>query len=171
MSVEAVPMSPRLRAKGSAGRTGRIVEAVSVSLDQARTRTGRAVIFDMYVHLLFVTKYRRNVLSELRLRDLTEIFAKVCRDFGAGLKQCSGEDDHLQLLVVYPPKLTVSKLLNRLEGLSSRLLREHCVLWSLFRRPLRRRTARGHCRVYPQPTKGRAFSLPRRTGFPARKLR
>jgi len=37
--------------------------------------------------------------------------AKVCRDFGAELKQCGGEDDHIYLLVVYPPKLTVSKLL------------------------------------------------------------
>jgi len=39
------------------------------------------------------------------------MFAKVCRDFGAELKQCGGEDDHIYLLVVYPPKLTVSKLL------------------------------------------------------------
>jgi len=87
-------------------------------------RTGRHVVFSMHVHLVFVTRYRREVLSELALRDLTEIFVKVCCDFGAELKECSGEDDHVHLLVIYPPKVAVSKLVNSLKGVSSRLLRE-----------------------------------------------
>ena len=41
------------------------------------------------------------------------------RDFGAELKECSGEDDHVYLLVVYPTKVTLSKLLNCLEGVSA----------------------------------------------------
>jgi hypothetical protein len=32
----------------------------------------------MHVHLVFVTKYRRDVPSELARRDLKTIFAKVC---------------------------------------------------------------------------------------------
>src|SRR5262252_7667402 len=79
----------------------------------------------MYVHLVFITRYRRNVLSKLAIRDLTAIFSGVCRDFGAELKECGGEDDHVHLMVIYPPKVTVSKLVNRLKGVSSRLLREH----------------------------------------------
>src|SRR5262249_424582 len=55
-------------------------------------------------HLLFLTftfiwslkpKYRRNVLSKPAIRDLTAIFSGVCRDFGAELKECGGEDDHV----------------------------------------------------------------------------
>jgi putative transposase len=42
----------------------------------------------------------------------------------ATLVECSGEDDHVHLLVEYPPKLTLSKLVNSLKGVSSRLLRE-----------------------------------------------
>ena len=87
-------------------------------------RTGRHVVFNLHVHLVFITKYRRDVLSALAIRDLETIFAKVCRDFEARLVECSGEDDHVHLLVHYPPKVALSKLVNSLKGVSSRKLRE-----------------------------------------------
>jgi putative transposase len=87
-------------------------------------RTGRYVVYSIHAHLVFVTKYRRDVLSALAIEDLRRIFAKVCRDFGAELKECNGEDDHVHLLVFYPPKVALSKLVNSLKGVSSRLLRE-----------------------------------------------
>ena len=64
------------------------------------------------------------MLSALAIRDLETIFAKVCRDFAARLVECSGEDDHVHLLVHYPPKVALSKLVNSLKGVSSRKLRE-----------------------------------------------
>jgi putative transposase len=88
-------------------------------------RTGRHVVYSIHAHLVFVTKYRRGVLSELAIRDLAAIFAKVCGNFGAELKECNSEDDPVHLLVVYPPKVALSNLVNSLKGVSSRLLREH----------------------------------------------
>ena len=87
-------------------------------------RTGRHVVYMLHVHLVFVTKYRRDVLSEAAIHDLKRIFAKVCHDFEAELVECDGEDDHVHLLVHYPPKVALSKLVNSLKGVSSRLLRE-----------------------------------------------
>jgi putative transposase len=74
--------------------------------------------------LVFVTKYRREVLSALAIGDLSRIFAKVCKDFDAELIECNGEDDHVHLLVNYPPKVALSNLVNSLKGVSSRRLRE-----------------------------------------------
>jgi putative transposase len=37
-----------------------------------------------------------------------------------------GDDNHVHLLVQYPPKVAVSSLVNSLKGVSSRLLRQHC---------------------------------------------
>ena len=87
-------------------------------------RTGRHVVYDLHVHLVFVTKYRRDVLSELSITDLRNIFKKVCTDFEATLVECNGEDDHVHLLITYPPKVQLSKLVNSLKGVSSRKLRE-----------------------------------------------
>jgi len=78
----------------------------------------------MHVHLVFVTKYRRDVFSKESLDDLRSIFASVCRDFEAELIEFNGEDDHVHLLVNYPPKVAVSKLVNSLKGVSSFLLRK-----------------------------------------------
>jgi putative transposase len=51
------------------------------------------------------------------------IFAKVCADFEAELIEFDGEDDHVHLRVHYPPKVSLSSLVNSLKGVSSRRLR------------------------------------------------
>ena len=87
-------------------------------------RHGRHCIFLMHVHLVFVTKYRRDVFTKEILDDLRPIFATVCADFEAELVEFDGEDDHVHLLVNYPPKVAVSNLVNSLKGVSSRLIRK-----------------------------------------------
>ena len=87
-------------------------------------RTGRHCIFLLHAHLVFVTKYRRDVLSEPAIADLSAIFAKVCEDFDARLVECNGEDDHVHLLVEHPPQVSISRLVNSLKGVSSRRLRQ-----------------------------------------------
>ena len=74
------------------------------------------------------------------IEALQRIFASVCEDFGAQLVEMDGEHDHVHLLVNYPPHVELSKLVNSLKGVSSRLLRKQCpdiadrywknVLWS-----------------------------------------
>lgn len=78
----------------------------------------------MHVHLVFVTKYRRNVFTKEILDDLRPLFAGVCTDFEAELVEFDGEDDHVHLLVNYPPKVAVSNLVNSLKGVSSRMIRK-----------------------------------------------
>ena len=87
-------------------------------------RSGRHCVFALHVHLVFVTKYRRDVLSEPAIRDLAAIFSKVCTDFNAQLVECNGEDDHVHLLVEYPPQVSIPRLVNSLKGVSSRRLRQ-----------------------------------------------
>jgi putative transposase len=76
------------------------------------------------VHLVFTPKYRRHVFQDRHLKALKLIFSKVCTDFSAELVEMDGEDDHVHLLVNYPPHVELSKLINSLKGVSSRLLRQ-----------------------------------------------
>ena len=78
----------------------------------------------MHVNLVFVTKYRRNVFTKEVLDDLKIFFEKVCLDFESELVEMDGEDDHVHLLVNYPPKVSVSALVNSLKGVSSRMIRK-----------------------------------------------
>jgi putative transposase len=56
---------------------------------------------------------------------LKNLFEKVCSDFEAELVEFNGESDHVHLLVNYPPKVSVAKLVNSLKGVSSRRLKQH----------------------------------------------
>ena len=78
----------------------------------------------MHVHMVFVTKYRREVFTRETLDTMHPIFSSVCSDFGAQLIEFDGEDDHVHLLVNYPPKVAASKLVNSLKGVSSHLIRK-----------------------------------------------
>ena len=77
----------------------------------------------MHVHLVFVAQCRRRVFDGDAIRRLGRICAKVCADFQSTLIDIDGEGDPVHLLVEYPPKLAVSRLVNSLKGVSSRLLR------------------------------------------------
>lgn len=90
----------------------------------SEVRHGRHCDFKMHVHLVFVTKYRRRVFDAAAIDALRDIFQSVCRDMEARLVQMHGEDDHVHLLIEYPPKVSVSSLVNSLKGVSSRLLRQ-----------------------------------------------
>ena len=87
-------------------------------------RRGRTCIFALHVHLVFVTKFRRRVFTKEILAYTRQIFESVCRDFEAELVEFDGEKDHVHLLVNYPPKVSVSKLVNSLKGVSARMLRK-----------------------------------------------
>ncbi|WP_261565632.1 IS200/IS605 family transposase [Frankia gtarii] len=87
-------------------------------------RTGRHCVFALHAHLVFVTKYRHRVFDDRHLTRLEEIMRAVCVDFEAELIEFNGERDHVHLLVNFPPKVALSKLVNSLKGVSSRRMRQ-----------------------------------------------
>jgi len=88
-------------------------------------RTGRHCVFNLHCHLVFVTKYRKEVLKGYMMKTLRDVFEHVCKEFEAELVEFDGEGDHVHLLVNYPPKVQLSKLVNSLKGVSSRRLKQH----------------------------------------------
>ncbi len=78
----------------------------------------------MHVHLVFATKFRHKVFGDRHLSRMEQIMRDVCADFEAELVEFNGEDNHVHLLVNYPPKVAVARLVNSLKGVSSRRLRQ-----------------------------------------------
>jgi putative transposase len=56
--------------------------------------------------------------------SLEGLLRGVCDDFEAELVEFNGECDHVHLLVNFPPKVSISKLVNSLKGVSSRRLKQ-----------------------------------------------
>ncbi|SPP92867.1 transposase (fragment) [Bradyrhizobium vignae] len=86
-------------------------------------RGERSAVASLHAHLVFVTKYRRKVLTDRAHWLLRHEFELVCASLCVQLIEVNDEEDHVLLLVEYPPTLQLSRLVNRLKGSSSRRLR------------------------------------------------
>ena len=51
----------------------------------SQIRTGRHCVYSLQVHLVFITKYRRNVLTKEMLDRLGKIYQELCKSFDAEL--------------------------------------------------------------------------------------
>lgn len=71
-----------------------------------------------------MTKFRHEVFTDTHLNRMEEIMRDVCADFETELREFNGENNHLHLLVNFPPKIALSKLVNSLKGVSSRRMRQ-----------------------------------------------
>jgi putative transposase len=78
----------------------------------------------LHAHLVFTPRYRRGPFTDEILRRCEEVMRDVCTDFGAELREFNGERDHVHLLVHYPPKVAISRLVGSLKGVSARRLRQ-----------------------------------------------
>jgi hypothetical protein len=76
--------------------------------EMQKVRTGRHCVFVMNVHLVFVTKFRLRVFTDAHLTRMEEIMRSVCADFECELVEFNGEDNHVHLLVNFPPKVAAS---------------------------------------------------------------
>lgn len=55
---------------------------------------------------------------------MKEVFESVCKGMDSELVELDGERDHVHLLVLYPPRISIAVLVNSLKGVSSRMLRK-----------------------------------------------
>jgi putative transposase len=81
-------------------------------------------VYNLNFHLVVVTKYGRKCLTEPMRQSLRAIFAATLEKWGGTLLECDGEADHMHLLFEVPPTVQLSKCVNNLKTVSSRLLRK-----------------------------------------------
>ncbi|WP_433500799.1 IS200/IS605 family transposase [Sphaerimonospora sp. CA-214678] len=86
-------------------------------------RTGRHRGFVLHAHLVFVTKFRHRVFTGAHLERMEQIMRDICADFETKPAEFNGEAGHVHLLVNFPPKVALSRLVNSLKGVSSRRVR------------------------------------------------
>jgi putative transposase len=83
-------------------------------------RKERHSISDLKIHLVCVTKYRCKVLTTESLTVIENSFREVATKMDFQIQEFNGEPDRLHALIEYPPKLSISQMVNALKGVSSR---------------------------------------------------
>jgi putative transposase len=96
-------------------------------------RRGAHTVFELHVHLVWVTKYRKKVMTgevALRVRDLIR---QVCLVLEVEIMKGHVSKDHVHLFVSVPPDVPVSRLVQRIKGKSSyKLLGEFAHIRKLY---------------------------------------
>ena len=83
-------------------------------------RKERHGVSDLKAHLVCVTKYRQKVLTNVGLELIEKSFKEVANKMNFQVLEFNGESDHIHVLIEYPPKLSISLIVNSLKGVSSR---------------------------------------------------
>lgn len=83
----------------------------------------RHSVSSLHTHLVFVTTYRRAVLTDDMLTFTEHTMGSVCDELSADLVEFNGEADHVHLLAAHPPTLAISTLVQRLKGRTAYVVR------------------------------------------------
>ncbi|WP_445301035.1 IS200/IS605 family transposase [Microcoleus sp. D2_18a_B4] len=70
--------------------------------------------------MVCIAKYRRSVFTSESLGLIEKSFREVAQKMNFQVLEFNGEDDHVHALIEYPPKLSISQIVNALKGVSSR---------------------------------------------------
>ncbi len=105
---------------------------------QDTNKSSSHAVFNIKLHIVFVTKYRRKTLSPELQEYLRTAFAEILEAWRCRLVEFGAESDHVHLLIDIHPALDISSLINNLKTASARRTRarfaEH--LAPFYRKPL-----------------------------------
>lgn len=85
-------------------------------------RTVSHTKYDIKVHIVWITKYRKKVLRGDIARRVRYLLREICLSEEIQILKGHVSSDHIHMLVSIPPKLSISKMMMHLKGKTSRKL-------------------------------------------------
>jgi putative transposase len=79
-------------------------------------------VYDIKYHLVWITKYRKPILSGVIAKRLRELIREICIAMDIEIIKGHISKDHVHLFVSVPPYHSVSTVLKRVKGKTSRRL-------------------------------------------------
>ena len=77
-------------------------------------------VYDLKYHLVWITKYRKPVIfGDVAIR-LRELIREICKSLDIEIIKGHVSKDHVHLFVSVPPQLSISKVMGRIKGRTSR---------------------------------------------------
>ena len=89
-----------------------------------KTKANHNVVYSCKYHVVWCPKYRRPVLVEGVDVRLKELIRDTCEKLQVDLIELEVMPDHVHLLIEVDPQFGVHKVIKRIKGYSSRILRQ-----------------------------------------------
>jgi putative transposase len=74
-------------------------------------RGGAHALFEIHLHLVWITKYRRPALSGEVCTRVRDLIRGICAQHEVNISKGHVAKDHVHLFVSIPPQVTISRLL------------------------------------------------------------
>lgn len=96
-------------------------------------RHGSHTVFQIHLHLVWITKYRKKVLQGDVASRVRDLILEICRSENVEILKGHVSKDHIHVFVSIPPQITISRLVQRLKGKSShKMLNEFSHLRKIY---------------------------------------
>ncbi len=82
-------------------------------------KSGSHTRFDIKYHIVWITKYRKPVMTGQVAERLRDLIRQICQANDVVIVKGHVSKDHIHLLVSCRPNLSVSRLVQKLKGTSS----------------------------------------------------
>ena len=84
-------------------------------------RRGAHTLWECQYHVIWCPKYRKDIFKDEGLRGYTwELFEKIGAEYGVRIAAMEIADDHVHLLMMIPPKLSVAEVVGAFKSISAR---------------------------------------------------
>ena len=89
--------------------------------------------YDCKYHVVWITKYRKKVLSGIVAERVRELIRQICKEHEVEILKGHISKDHIHLFLSVPPHLALSKLVQYMKGKSSyKLMQENKQIQKIF---------------------------------------
>lgn len=80
-------------------------------------------VFDCQYHLIFVTKYRKKVLTLSHEREYCEkVLRRAASEYGMHVQEIEVDEDHVHIYIEIPPQRSVGRAVGILKSVSARMV-------------------------------------------------
>lgn len=86
-------------------------------------KSNNNIIYSCKYHVVWCTKYRRDLLKDGADEELKEIINEVGSELNIDIIEMEVTEDHVHLLIEVDPQFGIHKVVKRIKGRSSKILR------------------------------------------------
>lgn len=87
-------------------------------------KTTNTIVYDCKYHIIWCTKYRRKVLDTSIQDELKKAILALQSDLNFSVIEMEVMEDHIHLLLSASPAVAIDKLVGKIKGFTSHLLRD-----------------------------------------------
>src|SRR5512144_345428 len=80
-------------------------------------------VYDAVYHLVWCTKYRKNVFVQEEIRERAgQLIREICEEYGFEIEEMEVAEDHVHILISFPPKRSIGEVVRTIKSISAREL-------------------------------------------------